>query len=542
MKHFAAAVFALVTSMLVLWQSGRAAAEYFGDLNHASPLSRTQPTLPAPPVTERSRRVILVVVDGLSESRSHDLPFIDALAGQGVRGVARAELPTMSRPNYVALMTGVPPVHSGVRGNGTDRVVELDSLFTRVRSAGMRSFVVTDDAPGMGVLFARDLDEATYAPWTGGFLRGARSAVGSGHDFVLLLPGAVDIAGHEHGGASVAYRRAALVVDGELRAALSGLDLRRDTVIVTSDHGHLPGGGHGGAEDDVVRVPLVMAGAGIKPDALIAGARLVDIAPTVAALLGIPAPGHGFGRTLVEALDVPEHAARALALADTRRLAANQSLVEASLARHSERTDALAARRGVLAVLGSVAAVLLLLIGRRTRAIGLDTGNLGAGVLVWALVVMALLVTGWPHVTLSELPNHRTTTLVLGVLAVVALVSHAACLWFALGEHTGPEHRLARVTGAVGSGLLLALVPALGAWAAWGGTPVHVLPGPEELLLLPGALVVCAAHAAGAIALLGVELVMYVARRTPHRPRATRLSSSRRAPRGAGGPSARWPA
>jgi predicted AlkP superfamily pyrophosphatase or phosphodiesterase len=56
-----------------------------------------------------SRRVALVIVDGLSSARSRGLPFLDRLRAAGVDGEAIAPLPTISRPSYVTIATGVPP-------------------------------------------------------------------------------------------------------------------------------------------------------------------------------------------------------------------------------------------------------------------------------------------------------------------------------------------------------------------------------------------------------------------------------------------------
>ncbi|SEF16063.1 alkaline phosphatase family protein [Jiangella alba] len=47
---------------------------------------------------------------------------------------------------------------------------------------------------------------------------------------------------------------------------------------------------------------LLVAGRGVSPRARLDGARHVDVAPTIAALLGIPAPSRGEGRVLTEAL------------------------------------------------------------------------------------------------------------------------------------------------------------------------------------------------------------------------------------------------
>lgn len=59
-------------------------------------------------------------------------------------------------------------------------------------------------------------------------------------------------------------------------------------------------GGHGSRAE--LAVPLVLSGAGVRRDTAPASPVLVDVAPTIAALLGVRAPAHAQGRVLGEAL------------------------------------------------------------------------------------------------------------------------------------------------------------------------------------------------------------------------------------------------
>jgi hypothetical protein len=62
-------------------------------------------------------------------------------------------------------------------------------------------------------------------------------------------------------------------------------------------------GGHGGYTDTEMNVPLILSGCGINRSSKIKFARTIDIAPTVAFLLGVPHPKNADGRILIEALD-----------------------------------------------------------------------------------------------------------------------------------------------------------------------------------------------------------------------------------------------
>lgn len=57
---------------------------------------------------------------------------------------------------------------------------------------------------------------------------------------------------------------------------------------------------HGGADE--AEVPLIIAGAGVRPGTELRNSRLIDVAPTISALLGVAPPNHAEGRVLREAL------------------------------------------------------------------------------------------------------------------------------------------------------------------------------------------------------------------------------------------------
>ena len=92
---------------------------------------------------------------------------------------------------------------------------------------------------------------------------------------------------------------------GELLALLEELGRADDTlVVVTSDHGeeffergYLQ---HGGSlHEELLRIPLIVKGPGIAPTVLARPAMLADVAPTILARLGLPAPPHAQGVDLL---------------------------------------------------------------------------------------------------------------------------------------------------------------------------------------------------------------------------------------------------
>jgi len=139
--------------------------------------------------------------------------------------------------------------------------------------------------------------------------------------FILIHLDQVDYAGHHEGGpADPRWDQAAGRVDALLREIVSRLDLTQDTLVVCSDHGHIRGGGHGGNEPDVVTQPLLLTGAGIIPGDY-GDVNMVDLAPTLSAIMGAPLPAISQGVVRSEMLDLPAETQEKLAEATRKQQA-----------------------------------------------------------------------------------------------------------------------------------------------------------------------------------------------------------------------------
>jgi hypothetical protein len=545
----AAAITLLVLGAVGAVKAALAGGDFMFDLEQSQPaLSRIAPEVHDPGTPRLARRVYVVIIDGLRLDKSYDLPFLDEMRRRGVDTEAQSHYPSWSRPNYVSILTGVPPLASGVRTNHHSAPVALDSLMDRVNAAGMHAATATDydtlprlflrerrsgspdasalddtepeptEAPlGLPAVKAPDANlespfvDARYAPWPGGFSESGAALADGNAELVVLLVGAVDAAGHAHGGASPQYREAAESADHALSRALAHVDLTQDAIIVTADHGHTDRGGHGGMEPEVMTVPLVMAGAGVRPGAISTDARLIDVAPTAAALLGIPAPGHGLGRTLTEllALDDPGRAARQTA--DAKRLAVTQRAVEVATSRADTDVLEMRAQRIAIVVGGALLAVLLAVLLIRRRVLRLDVRVLLVSVPAFFIVYYALIGTLGQRFSPSLLPaqGHLAATMAkYGIAAMI--VQLGASLW-ALRNQGNLATRLATANGIAWMGLMLAMVPAGLAWAFFP-PPYVSLPGPLWLVMIPAVQVAVACAAVDVALTLMVEVIVFAAR------------------------------
>src|SRR5690606_14085880 len=146
-----------------------------------------------------------------------------------------------------------------------------------------------------------------------GFPLIARALVAGDTRLVFVHMLGPDSAGHKHGRDSAEFGAAAAAAD-ELLGDLVALDRAvhgdRSRWLVLADHGHRPGGGHGGAEPEIRLVRACLAGAGITPAAL-GGApthliHMVDLSRALADSLGLAPHPASAGRPLGAALAAPE--------------------------------------------------------------------------------------------------------------------------------------------------------------------------------------------------------------------------------------------
>ena len=284
---------------------------------YRSPLAAAPPAPGAPLGQPLTARVVLVIVDGLREdtARKPDvMPFLDQLRRQGAWAVMHSQPPSFSQPAWTTIATGAwPEINDAAPINvDTDKIWPWtqDHIFAAAKRAGLNTAVSGYDwwekyippaqrdagffTPGEDDAADRDVVNAAM-PWL----------TGGGYPFVLIHLDQVDYAGHHEGGVrDPRWNAAAGRVDAQIKQIAGALDWSRDTLIVISDHGHIDRGGHGGQDPIVLVEPFVMVGAGVKPGQY-PDIQQVDIAPTMAALLGTNIPASSEGWPLVNMLRNP---------------------------------------------------------------------------------------------------------------------------------------------------------------------------------------------------------------------------------------------
>ncbi|MCI0518835.1 MAG: alkaline phosphatase family protein [Chloroflexi bacterium] len=284
---------------------------------YRSPLKDNPPQAGEPLGTPLTRRLVIVLVDALRLDTALDeqtMPFLAELSAQGAWGVMHSRAPSFSQPAYTVIFTGAwPDISDGPVINVEYASIPTwtqDDLFSAAHRAGLSAAIsgyywfekLVPQAAVVSSFYTPGEDRQADVEVMGAALSWLDEEE---HELILIHLDQVDYAGHHEGGPrDPRWKEAAARVDGMIAETAARLDLTQDTLLVLSDHGQIDAGGHGGPERSVVTEPFIFAGAGVRqgeyPDL-----QMVDVAPTMAALLGTNLPASAQGRPLVEMLTLP---------------------------------------------------------------------------------------------------------------------------------------------------------------------------------------------------------------------------------------------
>lgn len=267
-----------------------------------------------------TRPVVLVLIDGLGyETAIQRLGYMEGLAAAGVarRWRMRTELPSLSRPLYETVHTGVAPHEHGITSNDTVRLSSQPSVFSVARAAGRKTGAaayywfselynrapfkalhdIEIDDPGQIIQHGRFYQHSDF-PDSELFHRAALLADRFRPDFLLVHPMGADTTGHRFGGRSKQYETIALQIDNQLAAHLPRWREAGYDVMVTADHGMDEHGNHGGSVDIHCLVPFYHVGAGVKGGIVPDEVSQTSVAPTVLNAMGLAPPASMKARPL----------------------------------------------------------------------------------------------------------------------------------------------------------------------------------------------------------------------------------------------------
>lgn len=282
---------------------------------YRSPLSEKSPVPGRSFGEPMGERVVYVLVDGLrydTSLKTEVMPFLNQLRNQGASAKMHSQTPSYSSPGYGSLLTGAWPYLSDAPAFNLEYEdfypLTQDNIFSSAKRHGLRTAasgyywfekLIPSDALDIGFFTPEEDQKAdrqvvdAAIPWL----------ESGNYDLILIHLDQVDYAGHHEGGPQdERWDQAANRVDALLAEIVAELDFSKDVLVISSDHGHIDQGGHGGHDPITLVEPFIMVGNRILPG-VYDDLFMVDVAPTLAALSGINLPASTQGRVLTDMIN-----------------------------------------------------------------------------------------------------------------------------------------------------------------------------------------------------------------------------------------------
>lgn len=262
----------------------------------------------------QANKVILVLSDGLRyDVAVQNMGFLGHLVESRLASQYQVtgELPTMSRPMYETVHTGMPVMAHGIYSNQVVRRSNQPNIFQATVEAGKATAAaaywwvselynrapydpINDrevDDPSLLIQHGRfymqdDFPDIELFATAGSLVRKFQP------DYLLVHPMGMDYLGETYGADSYQYRKQAIRQDVLLANLIPEWMALGYNILVTGDHGISSDRMHGGTTPDMRMVPLFF----IQPDITGEGdtgktISHLQLAPTVCKLLGVPIPG-----------------------------------------------------------------------------------------------------------------------------------------------------------------------------------------------------------------------------------------------------------
>ena len=255
------------------------------------------------------KKVILISIDGMRPDgvMSCGNPFVEQMKRIGSYALdAQTVMPSVTLPCHMSMFHSVPPTRHGIVTNlYTPMVRPLNGLFEQIKNAGGVSAMYYGWEPLRDVSRPGSL---TFAGYLNAYAEDATDASltdmalarmeKSKPDFVFLYMVETDEkGGHDHGWMTPEYLS---VVDAAIDNVRRVYEKFGDeyTIVVTADHGGHDRG-HGSNLPEDMTIPMFFIGEEFTPGKALSGVSILDLAPTIAKIMGVPAAPEWEGKPLV---------------------------------------------------------------------------------------------------------------------------------------------------------------------------------------------------------------------------------------------------
>lgn len=255
-------------------------------------------------------KVILISIDGMRPDGflACGHPFAQEMMKRGAYTLSASSMhPSVTLPCHMSIFHSVPPERHGTTTNlYMPPVRPISGLCEQIHMAGGASAIFYGWEPMRDVARPGSLVHAEYV-WAYSMehtdeelTRRALRYIGEEKpDFVFLyLVDTDERGGHDSGWMTQPYldciNRAIGCVESVVKQA--GEEY---TIIVTADHGGHDRT-HGTDMPEDMTIPMFFMGKAFEPGSVVPAASLIDLAPTIASVMGVPAAQGWEGKNLAE--------------------------------------------------------------------------------------------------------------------------------------------------------------------------------------------------------------------------------------------------
>lgn len=279
-------------------------------------------TISAQVTRERTPKVLLIGLDGVRPDILRDVPTpnIDALIASGAfSDRARTGLPTISGPSWASMLTGVWKEKHGVVSNDfpfpDHQLEQYPDFLTRIErvAPGLRTFAAADWPPliepestqagtPVAPVLSEEIDtrislDGGRLGWAAADERSVDAAVAelreNDPDALFVYLGNPDEVSHHTGSIGDEYRASIARADREVGRLVDAVRARPTypqedwLILMSTDHGRRPDGGHGGESEEELTIFFLASGDAAKVGPINGTTQIVDVAATALAHLGL---------------------------------------------------------------------------------------------------------------------------------------------------------------------------------------------------------------------------------------------------------------
>ncbi len=255
------------------------------------------------------KKVILISIDGMRPDGVLNCgnPFVEEMMKKGSHALdARTVIPSVTLPCHTSMFHSVTPERHGITTNTyMPQVRPINGLAEQIKMMGGKCAMFYGWEPLRDITRPGSLQWAEYFnayadEHTDGILTDrALECIEKYHpDFVFLYMVETDEkGGHDAGWMSETYLDYVSHAIGNVKRVIEAAG-EEYTVIVTADHGGHDRA-HGTEMPEDMTIPMFFVGSEFEPGKAIGNVSILDLAPTIAKIMGVPAAREWEGKALI---------------------------------------------------------------------------------------------------------------------------------------------------------------------------------------------------------------------------------------------------